>query len=76
MLEELSALPEDLGNPEVLLADNGYFSQANIKACVAQEINPLIAAGRESHCLCRWKNVWQSIQRRPKPPTRSSKGSS
>jgi hypothetical protein len=51
ILEELGALPEELGSPKVLLADNGYFSQANVKACVAQEINPLIAAGRESHHL-------------------------
>ncbi len=49
--EELGALPETLGSPEVLLADNGYFSQANVEACVAQEITPLIAAGRESHHL-------------------------
>ncbi|MGH8499919.1 MAG: transposase, partial [Methylococcales bacterium] len=49
ILEELGALPEELGKPEVLLADNGYFSQSNVEACVDRNITPLIAAGRESH---------------------------
>ena len=29
-----------------LLADNGYFSEANVEACQAAGINPLIALGR------------------------------
>src|SRR5512134_3543080 len=32
-----------------LLADNGYFSEANVQACVAGGIEPLIALGREAH---------------------------
>ena len=51
MLEELQALPEELGEPQVLLADSGYFSQSNVEACVEQNITPLIAAGREGHHL-------------------------
>jgi hypothetical protein len=35
MLEKLDALPEQLGRPETLLADNGYFSEANVMACTA-----------------------------------------
>jgi transposase len=49
MLDKLAALPEDLGQPETLLADNGYFSAANVAACGAAGIAPLIALGREGH---------------------------
>ena len=49
MLDKLAALPEDLGKPETLLADNGYFSAANVAACGAAGIAPLIALGREGH---------------------------
>jgi len=49
MLRKLAALPEDLGEPETLLADNGYFSATNVAACTAAGIEPLIAPGRRSH---------------------------
>jgi len=49
MLEQMSALPETLGKVDVLLADNGYFSEANVEACAAAGIDPLIAMGREPH---------------------------
>jgi len=49
MLDKLAALPEDLGQPETLLADIGYFSAANVQACGAAGIEPLIALGREAH---------------------------
>jgi len=49
MLEQVSALPETLGKVDVLLADNGYFSKANVEACAAAGIDPLIAMGGEPH---------------------------
>jgi transposase len=49
MLGELAALPGELGNAETLLADTGYFSEANVNACAAAGIDPLIAQGRQSH---------------------------
>jgi transposase len=49
MLDKLAALPEDLGQPETLLADTGYFSAANVEACQTAGIAPLIALGREAH---------------------------
>ena len=49
MLQALAALPEALGEPEILLADTGYFSEANVNACAAAGINPLIAQGRQNH---------------------------
>jgi transposase len=49
MLAKTSALPEGLGKAETLLGDNGYFSEANVKACEAAGIEPLLAMGRDSH---------------------------
>jgi len=49
MLDKLEALPENLGKPETLLADNGYFSAANVEACQKAGVTPLIAMGREAH---------------------------
>ena len=49
MLDKLAALPGDLGQPETLLADTGYFSAANVETCQAAGIEPLIALGREGH---------------------------
>jgi transposase len=49
-LAELPAeLPAELGNVGALLADNGYFSEANVNACAAAGIEPVIAMGREAH---------------------------
>ncbi len=49
MLAELKKLPETMGQTNALLADTGYFSAANVRACGEQNIEPLIAMGRDSH---------------------------
>ena len=49
MLNKVAALPEELGEVGTLLADNGYFSAATVKACEAAGIEPLIAMGRQPH---------------------------
>ena len=49
MLNKVVALPDALGKAETLLADNGYFSAANVTACADTGIVPLIAMGRETH---------------------------
>lgn len=49
MVEQLKALPKALGRLRHLLADNGYLSEANVGACAAAKIEPLIALGRERH---------------------------
>lgn len=61
MLEALGELPEELGSVTELLADAGYFSEANVTACVEAAIEPLLAVGRESHHL-----PWQ--ERFAEPP--------
>jgi transposase len=49
MLDKIGALPEELGKPENLLADTGYFSATNVAACAKAGIEPLIAKGRQPH---------------------------
>jgi transposase len=49
IVEQLKGLPDELGRVETLLADNGYFSAANVANCEAAKIVPLIAMGRQSH---------------------------
>ena len=49
ILEQIDALPAALGEEETLLADTGYFSAANVTACMAAGIDPLIAMGRQPH---------------------------
>jgi transposase len=49
MLGELAALPAELGKPQTMLGDNGYFSAANVTACAAAGIEPLLATGRTPH---------------------------
>jgi transposase len=48
-LEKLGALPAALGETEALLADAGYFSVANVEACVTAGVQPAIAMGRQPH---------------------------
>jgi transposase len=49
MLDKIADLPEALGDVGELLADHGYFSEANVNACAAAGIDPVIAMGREAH---------------------------
>ncbi len=49
MRDKLGARPERLGEVETLLADTGYFSEGNVQAGVAAEIEGRIATGRPPH---------------------------
>ncbi|MEK1853547.1 MAG: IS1182 family transposase [Phyllobacterium sp.] len=49
MVDKIAALPEEVGRPDALLADSGYFSAANVDACANAGIAPLIATGRQTH---------------------------
>ena len=68
MLEKVDALPEQLGRPETLLADNGYFSEANVMACAAANIEPLIAPGRQPHHPS-WRERFAAPPPAPENPT-------
>ena len=50
-LDELERLPEELGRPEALLADAGYFGKDNVERCESDTITPYISIGREQHNL-------------------------
>ena len=60
----LSAISPEVGKPEAVAMDNGYFSQTNIKACEKLGIDPFIATGREPHHL-DWHTFFQE---QPEPP--------
>jgi DDE family transposase/transposase-like protein DUF772 len=68
MLEKIDALPEQFGWPETLLADNGYFSEANVMACAAANIEPLIALGRQPHHPS-WRERFAAPPPAPDNPT-------
>jgi transposase len=62
MLEKLQALPDGLNAPATLLADTGYYSEANVAACRQAKIEALIALQREGHHLS-----WQERFTEPEP---------
>ena len=49
MLEALAQAPQVLGKVEVFIADTGYCSAANVDACNAAGVEPVIASQREEH---------------------------
>ncbi len=48
-LEQLLAIPDELGSIEKLLADAGYYSEENVGRCEDANITPYLCAGREQH---------------------------
>jgi hypothetical protein len=67
ILGPLKALPKGLGRVRRLLADNGYFSEANVECCAQAKIEPLIAMGREAH-HAGWRRRFAPAPKAP-PPT-------
>lgn len=55
VLEALGQLPEELGTVTTLIADNGYYSEANVELCEDEKITPYISAGREKHNPPLWE---------------------
>jgi transposase len=60
----LDALPTELGLPEGVAMDNGYFSASNIEATEERGIEPYIATGREAH----YKHVEDLLGNLPEKP--------
>lgn len=48
-LKALDELPEQLGKVDTMLADTGYFSEANVNQCIQAEVTPLFSTGRQKH---------------------------
>ena len=64
MVDRITALPEEVGRPDTLLADSGYFSSANVDACANAGIEPLIASGRQPH----YPPLGERLAEAPPPP--------
>ena len=69
-LDKLEALTAALGETETLLADAGYFSGANVEACVKAGVTPVIAMGRQ-RTIRLWLNASPRHRRRPRIRRRS-----
>lgn len=50
----LETLPEQLGDPKRIAADNGYYSKDNVSEATDRNIAPYLATGRASHNQ-RWQ---------------------
>jgi transposase len=65
----MDAFPAELGQPNGIAMDNGYFSASNIEATEKRGIKPYIATGREPH----YKRVEDLLGNLPdKPPADAS----
>ena len=61
----LDAFPAELGQPDGVAMDNGYFSASNIEATEERGIEPYIATGREAH----YKRVEDLLGNLPDEPS-------
>jgi hypothetical protein len=60
----VEAIPAEVGKPEAVALDNGYWSPTNIEALTVRGIDPYIATGRDSH-----HQSWQErFAQEPEPP--------
>lgn len=62
-LDQLTALPQQMGAATRLTADNGYFSEHNTQLVSERGITPYIATGREKH-----NQSWQERSKDAGPP--------
>ena len=72
VLDKVQALPGVLGQVSTLLADTGYFSAANVNACEAQGIEPMLSMKRES-TMFRCCSASRRMRQRPRPSIRWSR---
>jgi transposase len=64
MIEQIQALPKQLGRTKRILADSGYLSQTNVERCAAAKIEPLIAMGRCRHHVS-WRQRFAAAPQAP-----------
>ena len=63
-LAAIGHLPDTLGEAENLLADTGYFSEANVEKCTKASLVPFIPSSREKHNL----PLTERFKDAPEPP--------
>lgn len=49
LIPTVDAIAPTLGTPKAVAADNGFFSEANMQALEARQIDPFLATGRDPH---------------------------
>lgn len=60
----LDSIPSELGKPDAVAMDAGYFSEENVAECARREIDAHIATGRSGH-----RRSWQDyFAAEPEPP--------
>jgi len=57
----LNAVPKEVGKPNAVALDNGYFSSNNISGIKSLKVEPYIATGREPHHRS-WKDYFSAEQ--------------
>jgi transposase len=65
ILEDIATLSDEVGRPEGLLADSGYFSEDNVKLCVQRKVTPYIARKRSKHNPSLKDLLWPPDDSRP-----------
>lgn len=68
MLATLAKRADQLGGVDTLLADNGYYSEANVNACAHAGVAPLIAMGRDRHHVS-WRERFGAAPPAPDHPS-------
>jgi transposase len=64
----VEAIPAEIGKPQAAALDTGYWSPSNVERLTAQEIEPYIATGRDSH-----HQSWQErFAEEPAPPAQEA----
>ena len=61
-IQELQSLPQEFGRVRSILADTGYYSEANVELCEFAGIKPFICMSRDKH------NTWLQKQTTPLMP--------
>jgi transposase len=67
----LNAIPKEVGKPNAVALDNGYFSTDNISGIESLGVEPYIATGREPHHKS-WKDYF-SVEQLVVPPEDASR---
>lgn len=72
LIPTVDAIDPALGKLDAVAADNGFFSEPNIKALEARNIDPYLATGRDPHHPS-WKERFAPQPDTPPPPDASPK---
>jgi transposase len=68
MLNILNAQANQLGQPDTMVTDNGFYSAANVNACHDAGMAPLLSMGREHHHRS-WRERFAAAPPEPIQPT-------